>query len=125
MSLEDSHRIDFGSRAGGGGEPVLSPNLPTQACAACETLVDITDKEPLERSRCPNCEAELIVQAQIDHYQILRVAGRGGMGVVFEAYDPGLDRRIALKVLRKDHGNLTSLIEKLENEAAVTAAVNH
>ena len=37
---------------------------------------------------------------QIGRYLVLNVLGRGGMGVVFEAYDPVLDRRIAVKRLR-------------------------
>src|SRR5436190_5365402 len=47
------------------------------------------------------------------------------MGLVYEAYDTGLDRRVAIKLLRKDHCNCTELIKQLENEAAITASVNH
>ena len=44
------------------------------------------------------------VGRQIDDYRILRVIGAGGMGVVFAAYDPQLDRRVALKLLRTGVG---------------------
>ena len=36
---------------------------------------------------------------KVDRYQVLGAIGRGGMGEVYAAYDPELDRRIALKVV--------------------------
>jgi serine/threonine protein kinase len=66
----------------------------------------------------------VIVSSQIDHFTIVEVAGRGGMGVVYKAYDPGLDRYVALKLLRKDHSADAKLIAQLETEAAITASIN-
>ena len=39
---------------------------------------------------------------QLDRYVILERVGEGGMGVVFSAYDSDLDRKVALKLLRKE-----------------------
>jgi serine/threonine protein kinase/regulation of enolase protein 1 (concanavalin A-like superfamily) len=95
-----------------------------QACPNCEALIDTTEREPLETVSCPGCGAPLEINGSIGGLQLVEVAGRGGMGVVFKAYDPGLDRYIAIKLLRKDHSSDRNLIEQLENEAMITASVN-
>jgi serine/threonine protein kinase len=42
---------------------------------------------------------------RIDRYQIERVLGTGGMGIVYAAFDPELQRRIAIKLVRPDASN--------------------
>lgn len=56
----------------------------------------------------------------ISNYRIFRVVGSGGMGVVFEAEDKDLRRRIALKVLRSDLGD-DSYRERFLQEARLAA----
>src|SRR4029077_4209943 len=42
----------------------------------------------------------------IGHFRVVRELGAGGMGIVFEAYDPDLDRHVAIKVVRdRDAGS--------------------
>jgi len=95
-----------------------------QPCPSCNAGLDVTNNEPLSQSVCPSCGKELIIGEFIDHYQLLEVAGRGGMGVVYKALDSSLDRVVALKVLRKDRLG-SEAIAQLENEASITASIHH
>jgi tetratricopeptide (TPR) repeat protein len=63
--------------------------------------------------------------AAVDRYLVLAELGRGGMGVVYAAYDPDLDRRIAIKVLRgrSDEGSAGS--QRLLREAQALAKLSH
>jgi serine/threonine protein kinase len=121
-SLSDSQNIDADS---GSTHWDLPSGSPIQACPHCEALIDITEREPLEVIDSPGCGQRFAVTGQISHYQVVEVAGRGGMGVVYKAYDAGLDRYVALKLLKKSQSNDAKLIELLETEAAITAAVNN
>lgn len=99
------------------------PESHLQACPHCDATVDITVQEPLEAITCPACTNKFSVNGQIGPYNVIEIAGKGGMGIVYRAYDPSLDRSIALKLLRKDHSEDESLIRQLESEAAITASI--
>ena len=43
--------------------------------------------------------------ASIGRYVVLGLVGRGGMGEVYAAFDPELDRKVAVKLLRVKAGN--------------------
>lgn len=60
----------------------------------------------------------------IGRYQILREVARGGMGVVFEATDLELNRRIALKILKEGEAHADS-IRRLHREAILASRLQH
>ncbi|MCI0615565.1 ABC transporter substrate-binding protein [bacterium] len=59
-----------------------------------------------------------------NRYQILREIGRGGMGVVYLARDPLLQRDVALKVITPDFSE-SEAIERFKREARVVANMDH
>ncbi len=64
-----------------------------------DTLLRETIGDEASRSRVEEVDA-LPRGAMVGRYVVLEHIGAGGMGVVYAAYDPDLDRRVALKVLR-------------------------
>lgn len=61
----------------------------------------------------------------VSRYVILEQSGVGGMGVVYAAYDPELDRRVALKILHPRVAGAASTEERLLREARAMARLNH
>jgi tetratricopeptide (TPR) repeat protein len=60
----------------------------------------------------------------IGQFRVVRELGFGGMGVVFEAYDPALDRSVAIKLVR-DRAAGTAAGERLIREAQAMAKLAH
>src|SRR5580765_2835431 len=66
--------------------------------------------------------------ATIGRYVVLGLVGRGGMGEVYAAYDPELDRKVAVKLLRVKPGNGVSRHEGRQRtlrEAQAIARLSH
>ncbi len=63
--------------------------------------------------------------ARLGHYEILALIGAGGMGEVFKAHDPRLDRTVAIKVLLDDLSSQPEARARFEREARAIAGLSH
>src|SRR5262245_35351552 len=67
----------------------------------------------------------LPVGSSVERYQILDVIGRGGMGEVYAAYHPDLERRIALKIVHEAGARGEGRRARLLREARAIARLSH
>jgi hypothetical protein len=61
----------------------------------------------------------------LGQYRVRKVLGAGGMGVVFQAYDPDLDRNVALKAMLPTLAATPSAKRRFLREARAAAAIKH
>ncbi len=64
------------------------------------------------------------LSSRIGRYVLLRTLGKGGMGVVYAAYDEDLDRKVAVKLLHSSHQADTELRLRIVREAQALARVS-
>ncbi|MBI5365543.1 MAG: serine/threonine protein kinase [Planctomycetes bacterium] len=98
-------------RAGSGDSPTAAPSGPAPDGVA-PTL------------RMP-AAAAVAGAARVGPYRIVREVGRGGMGIVYEAEDETLGRRVALKVLPPAYGLAAEVVERFKREASAAARLDH
>jgi len=63
--------------------------------------------------------------SRVGVFRIDRILGRGGMGVVYEAFDTQLQRTAAFKVLGPEHVRDTEHVDRFRREARSAAALSH
>src|SRR3954462_790610 len=69
--------------------------------------------------------AELAPGTVFAGFRIDRVAGRGGMGVVYRATQLGLGRPVALKLIAEERAAAPAFRARFQRESRLTAAIDH
>ena len=96
----------------------LSAELP-------DALTKVDRELASETKPGSDSSALLAIGRQVGDYRIVREVGRGGMGVVYEAQQISLDRRVALKILPTSAVLDSRQLQRFKNEAQAAALLHH
>ncbi len=115
---------EFADRLRRGEHPSLKeytdryPELAAEIRELFPAMVEMERAEAAVEPRTPAVR-------QVGDYSILREIGRGGMGVVYEAEQASLGRRVALKVLPIHATSDSKALERFRREARAAARLHH
>jgi WD40 repeat protein/serine/threonine protein kinase len=93
------------------------PALEALRAAPAEASPDSAEEAPGDRAAPP--------EGRLGDYRIVREVGRGGMGIVYEAEQLSLGRRVALKVLPFAAALDPRQLQRFKNEAQAAALLHH
>jgi serine/threonine protein kinase len=68
---------------------------------------------------------DLVSGTNLGHYVITDKIAQGGMGTVFKALEPALERYVAIKVLRPEYASNPAYVQYFQEEARAVAALRH
>jgi serine/threonine protein kinase/Tol biopolymer transport system component len=100
-----------------------------ESCSRCRAVAAaFGDTTTTSDARAPGlAESDELRGMTVGRYTVLEHVGRGAMGVVYAARDPDLDRKVALKLIRADHGapDGEASRSRLLREAQAMARLSH
>lgn len=89
-------------------------------------MTDTVATSPIDDSPSGGWTRPPMTGTRVGRYLMLEPIGRGAMGVVFSAYDPGLDRQVAVKVVKsRDVAEQQPRLDRVLREARALARVCH
>lgn len=112
-SHDDMRRPQSGSPEGGRADSG-KPSDPARGVQSSEPKVSRSGRAPRNRGR-----------RQFGRYDLMQELGRGGMGVVYRAHEPELDRVVAVKIVAPGHLDSEQHKERFLAEARAAARVQH
>lgn len=131
----DRHPVDvlaeeFAERCRRGDQPSVSDYVrrhPQMADKLREVLPPIALMEKLKRRNASGNSSAIgpLKLQRLGDFKIVREIGRGGMGIVYEAWQESLERHVALKVLSRASRLDPQRLQRFEREARAAAGLHH
>jgi predicted Ser/Thr protein kinase len=115
----------------------IPSGAPAGLCPKCLVLAGLESQPPADPKRWPTQPsppagssgfvppAAEELAARLPQLEILGMLGRGGMGAVYMARQPQLDRLVALKILPVEGASDPAFAERFAREARALARLNH
>lgn len=104
----------------------IAADAPQGLCPKCvlEAAAKATEAIPQSRGRttAPTVDE---VAAQFPEFEVLELIGAGGMGAVYKARQPKLDRFVALKILSADLMDDPAFAQRFNREGQILARLSH
>ena len=122
---------EFAERYRRGERPALEeyvdrlPEMADEIRELFPAMVEVELAEEQARGEASPSPVAAPPQSQIGDYRIVREIGRGGMGVVYEAEQVSLGRRVALKVLPRHVVSGSKALLRFHREAKAAARLHH
>jgi WD40 repeat protein/tRNA A-37 threonylcarbamoyl transferase component Bud32 len=119
------------------GHPVAAGFKTGDTCRTCDATISMPPRaaDSVTKDAAPECDSPKNVEGapspdaalpKAPHgYVIIKEAGKGGLGEVFEALDESLDRKVALKRIRHDMTPTPTTLHRFLVESRVTAQLEH
>ena len=105
----------------------LAPDALLGLCPECMMKAGLETEAQAARAPRPATPAFAVadVAKHFPQLEILELLGQGGMGVVFKARQPQLDRLVALKIMLPEFAKDPAFAERFTREARALARLNH
>ena len=102
------------------------PDLAEELKELLPTILDLEQlKSHQERATGGLASLGPLKIEQLGDFQLIREIGRGGMGIVFEARQESLARKVAIKVLPRQPWQDAKQLEQFKHEAQIAAGLHH
>ena len=128
LSLLDAYLAQLQAGERPNRDAVLREHPELGSALDCLEALEVLAPSASEATGSDSAETTAVVGAlprDFGPYELIREIGRGGMGVVYEARQKGLERSVAVKMILASHLASPELVRRFQAEAKAAARLRH